>query len=125
MKLPRNALPSASFGYMPATTLFVFMRSHIGKKQPLNSFRPKKNMVVKLKPWPGLPPRPKNHDSHGTIVATHGTPFASHTSATGFVTSGVEEQRTMSTLLLKISSRATCDARLGSDCVSLTTISTS
>src|ERR1051326_7567195 len=97
----------------------------MGKKQPENSCSPKKNMVVKLKAEPGLAPRPKYQDSHGTMVATHGTPLPSATSATGLVVSGVDAQRMMSAWLERISSRATWEARFGSDWVSLTTISTS
>ncbi len=86
---------------------------------------PKKNIVVKLKLVPGLPPRAKNHASHGTIVETHGMPLASHTSATGLVVSGVDDVRMRSALSVRISSRATCEARSGLDWVSLTTILTS
>src|SRR5438034_7300066 len=92
-------------------TLLVFIRFHMGMKHSPNCCMPKKNIVVKLKPVPGLPPRAKNHASQGTIVETHGTPFASHTSATGLVVSGVDEVRIRSALLDWISSRATCEAR--------------
>src|SRR6202011_6164455 len=96
-------------------TLLVLIRSHIGMKHSPNCCMPKKNIVVRLKPIPGFPPRAKNHASHGTIVETHGMPFASHASATGLVVSGVEEVRIRSALLVKISSRATCEARSGLD----------
>src|SRR5258705_349413 len=43
---PRKALPSASLGNIPATTLSVEIRSHIGTKHPPNWSTPKKNMVV-------------------------------------------------------------------------------
>ena len=56
------------------------------------------------------------------MVVTLGTPLASHWSATGLVVSGVEEPTTRSTPSL-MSSRVTSVARLGSDWVSLTTIS--
>ena len=101
------------------------MRFHIGVNVPPNSAMPKKNIVVYVNWVPGLAPRPKYQASQGTTVATQGTPFASHTSATGLVTSGVEETTTMSAWLLRISSRATSEARLGLDWLSLTTTSTS
>src|SRR2546423_10335633 len=93
----------------------------MGMKHSPNCCMPKKNMVVKLNPWPGLPPRAKNHASQGTIVETQGIPFASQALATGFVVSGVDEVRIRSAWLDWISSRATCEARSGLDCVSLTT----
>src|ERR1700682_2851840 len=101
------------------------MRSHIGMKHSPNCCIPKKNIVVKLKADPGLAPRPKYQASHGTIVETHGMPLASHASAPGVVVSGVEDVSTRSALSDRIRSRATCEARAGSDCVSLTTILTS
>src|SRR5262245_23944202 len=123
---PRKALPSASFGNIPATTLSVETRFHIGTKQPPNSATPKKNIVVKLNGlgFFGSACRAKYHASHGTTVDTHGTPCASHTVATGLVVSGVELVTIRSAWSDRISSRATCDARFGSDCVSLRTIST-
>src|ERR1035437_10253058 len=126
MNLARNAPPSESFGYISATTLFVFIFSHIGTKQPANSLRPKKNIVVKVKGFglAGFAWRAKNHASHGTMVATQGTPLASQRVATGLVTSGVDEHSTMSTPALN-SSWATAAARVGFDWVSLTAISTS
>src|SRR5260370_36643936 len=93
-------------------------------KHSPNCCMPKKNIVVKLKLVPGFPPRAKNHASQGTIVETQGIPFASHASATGFVVSGVDDVSTRSALSVKISSRATCEARSGFDCVSLTTVLT-
>src|SRR5256885_17084277 len=105
-------------------TLLVFIRCHIGMKHSPNCCMPKKNMVVKLKPCPGLPPRAKNQASQGTIVETHGIPFDSQALATGLVVSGVEEVRIKSALLLRINSRATCEARSGFDWVSLTTMLT-
>ena len=49
----------------------------------------------------------------------HGTPLASHWSATGFVVSGVDETSMTSTASCRISSRATSPARLASDWLSL------
>src|SRR3981081_2997474 len=96
------------------------MRSHIGMKHSPNCCMPKKNMVVKLKADPGLAPRAKYQASQVTMVETHGMPCASHTSATGLVVSGVEDVRIRSALSVRISSRATCEARSGLDCGSLT-----
>src|SRR5260370_32894809 len=93
-------------------------------KDSPNCCMPKKNIVVKLKLVPGFPPRAKNHASQGTIVETQGIPFASQASATGFVVSGVDDVSTRSALSLKISSRATCEARSGFDFVSLMIIFT-
>jgi hypothetical protein len=53
-----------------------------------------------------------------------GTPLASHWSATGLVVSGVEATSIRSTLSALIRSPATVAARLGSDWLSLVTIST-
>ena len=124
---PRNALPSASFGNIPATCLSVWIRSHIGTKQPPNCSTPKKYIVVYVKGFgvAGFAWRAKYHASHGTTVETHGTPLVSHTWATGLVVSGVELVRMRSAWLWLISSLATSDARLGSDWVSLTTTVTS
>ena len=71
---PRNALPSASFGNMPATTLSVGIRFHIGTKQPPNVSAPKKNIVVYLNGTglAGSAWRPKNQACHGTTVDRHG-----------------------------------------------------
>src|ERR1035437_7847692 len=94
------------------------MRFHIGAKVPANSLRPKKNMVVNWNVfvgWTGLPPRPAYQDSQGTTVDRQGTPCAWQTPATGFVVSGVEVVRIMSTWLLVISWRASCGAGWGSD----------
>ena len=41
-------------------------------------------------------PRPKYHACHGSTVEMHGTPAASHASATGLTTSGVEDASIMS-----------------------------
>ena len=122
----RNALPSGSFGHLPATILLVGMRSHIGMKQPPNASTPKKYIVVYLNGC-GFLGRPA---ARSTTPATErrsrrtGTPGVSHTVATGLVVSGVELVTTMSAWSWRISSRATWDARLGSDWLSLTTIST-
>src|SRR3979411_755235 len=96
MKLVRNAPPSGSFGDISATPLLVFIFAHFGKKQPANSRRPKKNIVVNLNASPGFAPRPKYQASQGTIVATQGTPLASQRVATGLVTSGVDAHSRMS-----------------------------
>ena len=117
-------MPSASFGYWQATTLSFDTRFHIGAKVPANSLRPKKNMVVNsndLVGWTGLPPRPAYQDSQGTTVDRQGTPCAWQTPATGFVVSGVEVVRIMSTWSVRINWRATWEARLGSDWLSATT----
>jgi hypothetical protein len=50
----------------------------------------------------------------------HGTPLASHWSATGFVVSGVDVANTRSTSSLLMRSLATSPARLLSDWLSLT-----
>src|SRR5664279_5954292 len=121
----RKAFASTSLGQRQSTFLSVtFILSHIGTKQSTNCWIPRKNIVEYWKDSPCFLPRPKNHASHGTIVATFGIPFASHWSATGFVTSGVDDDTTRPTLSLKMRSRATADARLESDWLSLTTIST-
>ena len=125
----RNALPSASFGHMPATFLSWPTGSlfHIATKQSLSSFRPKKNrtqywnVVVALA---GLPPRPAYQDSQGSLVAAQGTPSVWATTATGLTVSGVDEVSSMSTLLLRMSWRASCEARLGSDRLSVATMLT-
>ena len=118
----RRAFPSASFGNMPATTRSLGIRFHMGTKVPPNSFRPKKNIVVYLNGFglAGSGWRARYHDSQGTTVDTQGTCWASHTVATGLVVSGVDVVRIMSTLFCRMSSRATCDARLGSDWLSFT-----
>src|SRR5437879_2429570 len=128
VKTARNALPSASLGYMQATFLLAAgTRFHIGTKQPWNSFRPKKNMVQyanALVGLAGLPPRPPYQDSQGTTVDRQGTLWVWATTATGLVVSGVEVVSSMSTLSLRISWRATCEARLGSDWLSASSILT-
>src|SRR5690348_15629107 len=99
VKPDRNALASVSFGHRQATLRSVmFIVSHMWMNRSVNSFIPKKNIVVYLNDWPGLRPRPKNQASHGTIVATLGIALASHVSATGLAVSGVAEASTMSTL---------------------------
>src|SRR5215813_1845231 len=124
----RNALPSASFGHMPATFLLPDgILFHIATKHPLRSARPRKNrvqywnVVVGLAGWP---PRPAYQDSHGSLVAAQGTPSVWATTATGLTVSGVDEVSSMSTLLLRMSWRASCDARFGSDWLSTATMLT-
>src|SRR5215831_7803112 len=126
---PRNALPSASLGYMQAAALLPDGSwFHIGVKASWNSFRPKKN---KVQYWSvivglaGLPPRPAYHGSHGSLVAAHGTPSVWATTATGLTVSGVDEVMSRSTLLLRISWRASCEARFGLDWLSVTMMLTS
>src|SRR5579884_1455045 len=115
------ALPSVSFGHITPTLRFVFTCGHRCVYASKNSCVPKQ----KMKPYrngdgfPGFAPRPKYHDSHGTTVATFGTPAASAASAAGFVCSGVEVASRMSTLSEWISSFATCAARVGFDWLSL------
>src|SRR5215475_7483905 len=123
-RVARNALPSASFGYWRATfwelDLILF---HIGTKQSLRSFRPKKNRVQywnAVVGLPGSPPRPAYQDSQGSLVPTQGTPSVWATTATGLTVSGVDEVSSMSTLLLRMSWRASWEARLGSDWLSVT-----
>ena len=57
-------------------------------------------------------------------METHGTPAASQASETGLTTSGVEVVSIRSTLSLLISAFANWLARAGSDCESLSMIST-
>jgi hypothetical protein len=73
---------------------------------------------------PGLAPRPKYQASHGMTVEMHGTPAASHASETGLTTSGVEVTSIRSILSLLINALANWLARDGSDCESLSMIST-
>ena len=77
-----------------------------------------------LKPTSGLPPRAKNHGCHGHTDDTHGVPFTSHWSETGLVVSGVLATSIRSTLSVRIKREATSAARLGSDWLSRTRIST-
>jgi len=78
---------------------------------------------VYLQACPSLAPRPKYQASQGAIVETLGIPLTSHWSATGLVTSGVEEATTRSTWSLLISSLVTSVARVALDWESFTTIS--
>src|SRR5580704_10677701 len=64
------------------------------------------------------------YDCHGATVETHGTPLASHASATGLVVSGVPATRTRFTLSLSISWFATAAAWASVDWLSLRMIST-
>src|SRR5262249_60910303 len=82
------------------------------------SARPMKNRVQYwnvVVGWAGLPPRPAYQDSQGSLVAAQGTPWVCATTATGLTVSGVDEVSSISTLLLRMSWRASCEARLGSD----------
>ena len=67
----------------------------------------------------GSPPRPKMKFCQGTSVLRHGTPLASHWSATGFTWSAVEVTSMRSTFSLLIRSPATAAAREVSDWPSL------
>src|SRR5215471_2940718 len=121
----RNALPSASFGHMPATLLSLptGSRFHIATKQSLRSFSPRKNSVQYwnvVVGWAGLPPRPAYQDSQGSLVAAQGTPSVWATTATGLTVSGVDEVSSISALRLRMNWRASCEARLGSDRLSAT-----
>ena len=123
-KPPRNALPSASFGYWQATSLLLGIRFHIGAKQPWNSDSPKKNMDAYLKSvvgFSGSPVRPAYQDSHGTTVDRHGVPAFWQAAATGFVVSGVDVVRIRSAWPV-ISCCATCAALVGLDWLSWTLI---
>ena len=102
------------------------MRSHIGMKQPPKASTPKKYIVVNLNGcgFFGSACRAKYHACQGTTVETQGTPDVSHTVATGLVVSGVELVTTMSAWSDVTSSWATWDARLGSDWLSFTRMST-
>src|SRR5499427_2611240 len=120
----RNALPSASLGYCKATALLLAgIRFHIGMKQSASCLRPKKNRVQN---WnfvvglAGFPPRPAYQDSQGSLVAAQGTPSVWATTATGLTVSGVDEVSSISTFLLRMNWRASCEARLGSDRLSAT-----
>ncbi len=77
-----------------------------------------------MKPVSGLPPRAKNHGCHGHTLETHGVPLTSHWSETGLVVSGVLATSMRSILSERISREATSAARLGSDWLSRTMIST-
>src|SRR6516164_1196149 len=128
MNPARNALPSASLGYWQATFLLLDgIRFHIGTKHPWNCLSPKKNSVQYwnvLVGWVGLPPSPAYQDSQGSLVARQGTPSVWATTATGLTVSGVDEVSSRSTLLLRMSWRATWDAWLGSDWLSTSRILT-
>src|SRR5487761_717459 len=126
MRPERKALPSVSFGYMTPTTLFVLTCGHKSSYASANCCVPK---LKRYEKWngcgpPGFAPRPKYHASHGSTVPTHGTPAASHASATGLTTSGVDVASMRSTLLLWISVFATCAAVAGLDWLSLLTMFT-
>src|SRR5215831_4209145 len=128
MNPARNALPSASFGYMQPTFLGLApIRFHMGTKQPWNCLRPKKNRVQYwnlVVGFCGLPPNPAYHDSHGSLVAAQGTPSVWATTATGLTVSGVDEVINRFAWPLRMSWRASCDARFGSDWLSATTMLT-
>jgi hypothetical protein len=77
-----------------------------------------------LKGFSGSPLRPKKYGCQGATLVMAGTPLASAWSATGLVVSGVPVARIRSTSEPVIRSPATVAARLGSDWLSLTRIST-
>ena len=104
--------------------MFVGTSFHMSMKTPAMSSMPQKKWYVHLKPFSGSPPRPKNHGCHGVSAVMHGVAFASHWSDTGTVVSGVACATTMSTPSVLMSSPVTSPARLGSDCESLSRIST-
>ena len=70
--------------------------------------------------WAGLPPSPEHQDSQGSLVARQGTPSVWATTATGLTVSGGDEASNRSTLFFRTSWRASCEARFGSDWLSLT-----
>src|SRR5215470_4942565 len=113
----RNTVPSASFGHWQATAVLLdCTRFHIAMKQPMSCARPKKNRVQYwnfVVGWAGLPPRPAYQASHGSLVAAHGTPWVWATTATGLTVWGVDEVSSRSTFLLRMSWRASSEARLG------------
>ena len=82
------------------------------------SSRPQKKWYVHLKPFAGLPLRPKNQGCHGASDEMHGTPFASHVSETGLVMSGVSPTSIRSTWFFRIRFWATVAARFEFDCAS-------
>ncbi len=77
-----------------------------------------------MKPTSGLPPRAKNHGCHGHTDEMAGVPLTSHWSETGLVVSGVLATSMRSILSDRMSREATSAARLGSDWLSRTRIST-
>src|SRR3954451_19863914 len=123
----RMALPSESFGHSTPTFWFVGTCGHIVVYAEANSSTPKQKWYVYRNAFlsSGLAPRPKYHASQGTTVEMHGTPAASHASATGLTVSGVDVVSMRSTASELIRSLATWAARCGSDWLSLSTIVTS
>src|SRR4051794_33383235 len=111
----RIALPSASFGHRTPTFLFVGTSSQAGRYDLAKSSTPKLKWYVHLNGdgLPGLAPRPKYHASHGQTVVMHGTPAASHASATGLIVSGVDVASMRSIWLPLMSSLATWPERCG------------
>src|SRR4030095_13694872 len=93
-------------------------------KTPMMSSSPQKKWYVDLNPTSGLPPRAKNHGCHGHTEDTAGVPLTSHWSATGLVVSGVLATRMRLTVSDRHNREATSAARLGSDWLSRTRIST-
>src|SRR6202049_1956779 len=122
----RMALPSASFGHITPTFLFVGTSGHRVAYARKNCCTPKQKGKVHLTGdgWPGWAPRPKYPASHGTTVEMQGTPAASEASETGFTVSGVEVVSMRSTFCCEIRSPATCAAVVGVDWLSRVTIST-
>src|ERR1700730_2340275 len=120
------ALPSASFGHMTPTFLFVVTSGQRFVYARKNCCTPKQKWKEYLNGdgWPGFAPRPKYHASHGTTVEMHGTPAASDASETGLTTSGVEVASIRSTWVEVISCCATWAAVAGTDCESFSMICT-
>src|ERR1700730_1420369 len=114
------ALPSASFGHMTPTFLFVVTSGQRFVYARKNCCTPKQKWKEYLngEGWPGFAPRPKYHASHGTTVETHGTPAASQASETGLTVSGVEVVSMRSTFWPWIRSLATWALVAGVDWLS-------
>ena len=104
--------------------LLVSMEFHMSVKTAMTSSRPQKKWYVQANGASGSPPRPKKNGCHGARLLRHGTPLASHWSATGLTVSGVEPARTRSTWSDRMRSAAASPATVESDWVSLTMIST-
>ena len=66
-----------------------------------------------MKPFSGLPLRPKNQGCHGTTLLMQGSSFSSQASHTGLAVSGVPAVSISATLSFRIKSLATSPARLG------------
>ena len=111
---------------MTPTFLFVGSSFHIAMYAFANSAVPKLKWYVHLNGFlpPGLAPRPKYQASHGWTVERHGTPAASHASATGLFVSGVDVESIRSIFEPLIRLFASAPALCGLDCVSLSMILT-